>query len=186
MSNLLRTPGRCPSPILPRSMSTTFPRDRRPGNRSPLWRDDHAGQPILHIRAQRHVDRQFHWFWTLGRPVGMPLRYRCTIVQASAARRDIASQLQDEAVEPSGKPDLAVLEPEASLSLFAVSLFAVEVSSSLSTGSWLSCDALILSSGSPAAALVGRTASYFVQIALNGNRRRLVMNDRREADSVPK
>ncbi len=82
MDNLLRTPCRCPSPILPRSVSTTLPRHRRPGNRSSLWGDDHTGQSILHIRAQRQVDRQLHWFRAPGRPVGVPLRCRCTIVQA--------------------------------------------------------------------------------------------------------
>src|SRR5437588_4363193 len=81
MSNLLRTPCRCPSPILSRSVSTTFPRHRRPDNRSPFWRDDHACQPILHIRAQLYVVRQLHGFRPPGRPVGMPLRCGCPIVQ---------------------------------------------------------------------------------------------------------
>ncbi len=84
---------RSPASILPGSVSAAFPEYRWSRNRSPAWRDNHAGQPILHIRPQRHVTRQLCWLRTPGSLFGMPLRRGGSIVQAAAARRGVASQL---------------------------------------------------------------------------------------------
>ena len=90
MGNLLRAPCRSPTPVLPRSVSATFPRYCRPGNRSSAWQYDYAGQSILHIFSQQRVGRQLCRLRPAACPFSMPLRRRCPILQAAAARRGIA------------------------------------------------------------------------------------------------
>jgi hypothetical protein len=62
MGNLLWAPGRCPTSLLARSMSATFPEHRRSENRSTTWSDDYASQPILHICPQRAFNANFAGF----------------------------------------------------------------------------------------------------------------------------
>ena len=62
MGDLLRAPGRSPTPILSRSMLTTLPGCHWSGNRSSARCNDHASQTILHKRRQQCVDRQLCQF----------------------------------------------------------------------------------------------------------------------------
>src|ERR1700691_6552971 len=53
--DLLRAPGVCPPPVLPRSTSTTFSGHRLAGNRNPAWSNDVASQSLLYIGLQCRV-----------------------------------------------------------------------------------------------------------------------------------
>jgi hypothetical protein len=92
MCNLLRTPRQGPTPVLSRSVSAPFPGNRRPGNGSAAWCHDQTSQSILHIRPQRHVNRQFRRLRAAASPFSMPLCRGSPIVQSAAARRSITSQ----------------------------------------------------------------------------------------------
>jgi hypothetical protein len=86
VSNLLRAPGRCPTSLLARSMSATFPEHRRSENRSTTWSNDYASQPILHICPQHCVQRQLCRLRATSGPFSMPLRRGGPIIQGAAAR----------------------------------------------------------------------------------------------------
>jgi len=60
--DLLRTPGVCPPPILPRSMPTALPGHGRAGNKSPARSRDDASQSFLHIGLQCRVERKLRLF----------------------------------------------------------------------------------------------------------------------------
>src|SRR3954454_16515925 len=93
LSDLLRAPRPGPLPVLPPPLPTALPGHDRPAEGSPAGDSDHAGQPVLHISLQRRVDRQFRWLRAAGGPVGVPLRGRRPVVQATAARGGVAAQL---------------------------------------------------------------------------------------------
>ena len=79
--------------MLSLAMSTPFPLHGWTMYRCPARGDDRAGQPVLHIAAQRCVDGQLGQLWTAGRAVRVPLRIDGPVIQTTAARGRIASQL---------------------------------------------------------------------------------------------
>ena len=81
MGNLLRAPRRLPSSIVAWSVSAAFPRYRRPGNDNTARRNDHAGQPILHIGPKCRVKRQLCRLRAPNRLSSMLLRGACPIIQ---------------------------------------------------------------------------------------------------------
>ena len=93
LGNLLRAPGRRPSPGLPRPVPAAFPGHGRAGHRRPARGDNDAGEPILHVAPQRRVGRQFRHLRTPGGPLGVPLRRGGPILQAATARGGVAPQL---------------------------------------------------------------------------------------------
>jgi hypothetical protein len=92
LRNLLGTPRHTPSPLLSRPMPASLPRHDRPANRSSVLGNDLAGQPILHIRPQRRVDRKFCTLWSTCRPLSVPLRRARPILETAASRRRVAPQ----------------------------------------------------------------------------------------------
>jgi hypothetical protein len=91
--DLLRAPGVCPPPILPPSMSTTFPGHGWAGHKSPARSDDDASQSFLHIGSQCRVDRKLPLLWPASGSLGMPLCCRRAILQTAASSGGIAPQL---------------------------------------------------------------------------------------------
>src|SRR6202035_3661211 len=63
-----------------------------PANRSSVLGNDLAGQPILHIRPQRAVDRKFCTLWSTCRPLSVPVRRASPILATAASRRRVAPQ----------------------------------------------------------------------------------------------
>jgi hypothetical protein len=66
---------------------------RRAGDCGAIGRDDQTGQPVLHVLAERRMDRQSGRLRTTSGSVGVPLRSRGPIVERTAARRRVPSQL---------------------------------------------------------------------------------------------
>ncbi len=91
--DLLRTPGPGPSPVLPRPMPTTVPDDAWPLDHRSIRCRDPTRKPILHIAPQRLIRCQLGWLRPFGGPISMPLRRRCSVVQATASGRRIAPHL---------------------------------------------------------------------------------------------
>src|SRR6478735_9213086 len=71
---LLRTPGVCPSPVLPRPVSAAFPGHRRAGNSRAARGHDGACQSLLHIGSQCRVARKLCLLGAASGPLGVPLR----------------------------------------------------------------------------------------------------------------
>src|SRR5882757_6362416 len=92
-SNLLRAPGVCPPPMLPRSVPAAFPVHSRARSRSTTRSDDEPSQPLLHIGSQCRVERKLRRLWAACRSLGMPLRCRRAILQIAASGRGVAPQL---------------------------------------------------------------------------------------------
>jgi hypothetical protein len=80
--------------IVPQTLRNLLgaPRHDRPANRSAVLGYDLAGQPILHIRPQRLVDRKFCTLWSTRRPLSVPLRRASPILETAASRRRVAPQ----------------------------------------------------------------------------------------------
>ena len=91
--DLLRTPGPGPSPVLPRPMPTTVPDDAWPLDHRSIRCRDPTRKPILHIAPQRLIRCQLGWLRPFGGPISMPLRRRCSVVQATASGRRVAPHL---------------------------------------------------------------------------------------------
>ena len=91
--DLLRTPGPSPSPVLPRPMPTTVPDDAWPLDHRSIRCRDPTRKPILHIAPQRLIRCQLGWLRPFGGPISMPLRRRCSVVQATASGRRVAPHL---------------------------------------------------------------------------------------------
>src|SRR5665213_282605 len=89
--DLLRTPGVCPPPILPRSIPTALPGHGRAGNRSPARSRDDASQSFLHIGLQCRVERKLRLFWAASSSLGVPLRRRRAILEAAASGGGVAA-----------------------------------------------------------------------------------------------
>ena len=79
--------------MLPPPVPTPLPRHHRPGDRGPARRDDHAGQPLLHVPPQRRIDRQSCRLRPARGAIRMPLRRRRSVLEAAAARGGVAAQL---------------------------------------------------------------------------------------------
>src|ERR1700733_943416 len=92
-SNLLRAPGVCPSPMLPRSVPAAFPVHSRARSRSTTRSDDDPSQPLFHIGSQCRVESKLRQLWAASRSLGMPLRCRRAILQITASGRGVAPQL---------------------------------------------------------------------------------------------
>ncbi|EDP61099.1 Integrase, catalytic region [alpha proteobacterium BAL199] len=92
-SDLLRAPCPGPSPILPRAMPSAFPRYRRAGDQGATRSDDDTRQSFLHIGPQGRLRGKFRPLRPTGGSVGMPLRSRCTILQAAVVGGCIAAYL---------------------------------------------------------------------------------------------
>jgi hypothetical protein len=101
--NLLRAPSPGPSPILSWAMPATLPRNGGTRNGGPTRAHDDAGQSLLHIGAQGCIERKLGRFGSTGRSLGVPLGCRCTIFQATAARRGVASELAGDGRRGSAK-----------------------------------------------------------------------------------
>ena len=91
--DLLRTPGPGPSPVLPRPMPTTVPDDAWPLDHRSIRCRDPTRKPILHIAPQRLIRCQLGWLRPFGGSISMPLRRRCSVVQATASGRRVAPHL---------------------------------------------------------------------------------------------
>ena len=91
--DLLRTPGPGPSPALPRPMPTTVPDDAWPLDHRSIRCRDPTRKPILHIAPQRLIRCQLGWLRPFGGSISMPLRRRCSVVQATASGRRVAPHL---------------------------------------------------------------------------------------------
>ncbi len=92
-SNLLRAPGICPSPMLPRSVPAALPVYSRARSRSTIRSDDDPSQPLLHIGSQCRVERKLRRLGAASRSLGMPLSCRRSILQITASGRGVAPQL---------------------------------------------------------------------------------------------
>ena len=93
--DLLRTPGPGPSPVLPRPMPTTIPDDawQSVDHRSIRCRDrDPQADPAHSVRSASFV-ASIGWLRPLGGSISMPLRRRCSVVQATASGRRVAPHL---------------------------------------------------------------------------------------------
>ena len=91
--DLLRTPGPGPSPVLPRPMPTTVPDDAWPLDHRSIRCRDPTRKPILHIAPHRLIRCQLGWLRPFGGSISMPLRRRCSVVQATASGRRVAPHL---------------------------------------------------------------------------------------------
>ena len=91
--DLLRTPGPGPSPVLPRPMPTTVPDDAWPLDHRSIRCRDPTRKPILHIAPQRLIRCHLGWLQPFGGSISMPLRRRCSVVQATASGRRVAPHL---------------------------------------------------------------------------------------------
>src|SRR4029077_381285 len=65
-SDLLWTPGTRPSAILPRSVSSPFPRYGRAGNRNAPGSSAQPRQPVLDIGLQGRVQHKLCLLWSSG------------------------------------------------------------------------------------------------------------------------
>ena len=92
--DLLRAPRRRPPPVLP-ARPCRRPFHARPPGPAPASRraGDRAGQPVLHVLAQRVVGGELGRLRAPGAPLGVPLRGRRPVLQPPAARRGVAAQL---------------------------------------------------------------------------------------------
>src|SRR5437868_11722519 len=81
------------SPVLTVRFVATLPRRRRPRHPCAIRRADLAGEPVLHVRAQRLVDDQLRRPRSSRASLCMPLRDRRPILESIRARRRVASQL---------------------------------------------------------------------------------------------
>lgn len=91
--DLLRAPRLCPAPILSPSMAATDPAHRRTGNRRATRVRDHAGQPLLHVHAQRLIGDQLGDLRPPRASIGVPLRGRRAVLELSAPCGRVAPQL---------------------------------------------------------------------------------------------
>ena len=94
--DLLRTPGPGPSPVLPRPMPTTVPDDAWPLDHRSIRCRDPTRKPILHIAPQRLIRCKLGWLRPFGGSISMPLRRRCSVVQATASGRRVAPHLAED------------------------------------------------------------------------------------------
>ena len=83
--DLLRAPGVCPSPGLPRALPTALPGHRWAGNRNPARSYDDTSQSFLHISSQGGIPRKFCLLWAPRRALGMPLGCRRAILEAATS-----------------------------------------------------------------------------------------------------
>ena len=91
--DLFRAPRPRPSPILSRPVPATLPRHGGPRDRIAFTGPHHAGELLFHIGAQRRVPGKLRTLGPAGRPLGMPLGDGRAIVQGTATRGRIASDL---------------------------------------------------------------------------------------------
>src|SRR4051795_6008416 len=111
--DLLRAPGSCPMPVLPRSMPTAFPGSGRAGNSSPAWSDNNASQSFLHIGSQGRIQRKLRRFGTASGSLGVPLRRCRAILKTAAPGGGVAPQLSRDRRGRSSKPACNLLHGAA-------------------------------------------------------------------------
>ena len=79
--------------MLSRSVASSLPSYHWPSDRLTSRGGDLASQPVLDITPQRGVDSQFGRLGTPRRAISMPLGRDRAILEATAARRSVATQL---------------------------------------------------------------------------------------------
>ncbi|KGC81780.1 hypothetical protein DO71_3839 [Burkholderia pseudomallei] len=90
-TDLLRAPASGPATVRMTSLSSSFPRNVRSGNRLAPIVSDRSSQAILHICPQLVVLCQFRSIRTLGCAFSFPLGNRCPIHQSTTAGRCVTA-----------------------------------------------------------------------------------------------
>src|SRR6266542_272595 len=91
--DLLWTPRLRPAPVLTATVPTTGETHSRPRRRLAVWSRDRAGEPLLHVLAQRVVGGELRDLRAARAPLCVPLRGRRAVLQAVRARGRVAAQL---------------------------------------------------------------------------------------------
>jgi hypothetical protein len=76
-----------------RPLPAPLPRHHRPADHRAAWRDDHAGQPLLHVPPQLSIDRELRRLRPARGAIRTPLRRRPSVLEAAGARGGVAAQL---------------------------------------------------------------------------------------------
>jgi len=89
--DLLRAPGRRPTPALPVNGTSLFPYHLGTVKADTSLISDLASKTLLHIGAQSGIGRQFARPRSLGCAICVPLGRAGSVIQIAASRRGIAS-----------------------------------------------------------------------------------------------
>src|SRR5512132_4531425 len=113
LGDLLRAPRVRPAPVLTAPVPATDPAHLGTGHGYPARRRDRAGEPVLHVLAQRVAGGEPSQLRAPGASIGMPLRRRGAIVQPAPAGRGVAAQLPRDRGGISTEPTGDLAHPDA-------------------------------------------------------------------------
>jgi hypothetical protein len=140
VGDLLRAPRPGPAPVRAAPVTPPNPTNLGTWHRRAVGRGDPAGEPVLHVLAQRVVGGELGQLRAPGAPVGMPLRRRGAIVQTAAAGRGVTAQLPRDRCGVSAEPARDLAHPDAlgsqDCDLFALRERKVATRQRSQTGRW--------------------------------------------------